>query len=186
MNTTVETLIHLGKDLTQEELHVINAHRKLEFNSASDIAPNPDNENWEKIFVLIKLENDLVAFGRLHDIEVKFKSKIYDVFGIATIVAVRKGHGYGTMVMKAIEQYVIKSGKTAIGFCTPNVSDFYRKCGYGIIKDGMQRFVFIDNGQRAKIERPDDYALYLPGKDDFIDQLQRHPKEKMTAYRNPW
>jgi hypothetical protein len=72
MSTT--TKIVLGKDLSQEELDIINYNRKIEFNSSSDIHPLPGSDDWEKPYVLVRNEEvKLVSFGRMHYLRITFR-----------------------------------------------------------------------------------------------------------------
>jgi len=38
-----------GKELTRQELAIINVQRKAEFNFKHDIQPKPNNEDWNKL-----------------------------------------------------------------------------------------------------------------------------------------
>jgi hypothetical protein len=176
----------LGRDLSPEEIRLINHYRKLEFNSQNPIAPNPDNDDWQKPYFLLRDRDDLVAFGRLHSIDVEFRETRYEILGIATIIAIIKGSGFGRELMNEIKLYVNQSGKTAIGFCDPKVSGFYEKCGYSILQEGMSHFDFSVQDRRIAPPHPHDYVLYLDGRDRLMQAIHRYPKEKVTAYRPAW
>ena len=63
----------LGKELTKKELEVINAYRKKEFNSKSLIDPKATNEEWNKIYFLVKggKANKLLSFGCFHNVNTR-------------------------------------------------------------------------------------------------------------------
>lgn len=120
--------IVLGKDILKDDLCVINKWRVVEFNSDTFITPSPDNLDWEKPYFIVKNNNSLVSFGRLHTIEVYFhRERPYPILGIATVVFVEKGKRYGIIVMTKMKEYIKEKRMTAIGFCNPNNSIFYEK-----------------------------------------------------------
>ena len=54
-------VIKEGKNLTNDELVVINSWRKKEFNSKSVIKPEPGNDDWNKKYFILLNENDKIA-----------------------------------------------------------------------------------------------------------------------------
>jgi len=127
----------LGKNLSSEELEVINAYRKSEFGSVS-------------------------------------------------IVAITKARGYGRQLMVEMKKYIHRFGLTAVGFCAPETSGFYAKCGYRILADGVKRFRFIgEAGQVLLPDHADGDVLYLD--DGGVMALAlRHPDEPVIAQRAAW
>lgn len=185
---TPAVLVVSGKDLSLEDLETINTHRKAEFNSSTPIVATPENENWDKPYFLLRGGKELLAFGRLHDVEVQFQGKDYPILGIATIIAIKKGEGHGKLLMTKMKEYIEATGKTAIGFCDPAMAAFYEKSGYSIIKGGVQRVTYMESGSEVPVpeSRAQGDVIYLPGKDDLILRIQEHPEEKLTAFRAPW
>ena len=181
-----EVHVVLGRDLAGEDLQLINYHRKLEFNSQHTIVPSHNNDDWDKPYFLVRSSGKLVAFGRLHNIEVEFSGVRYEILGIATVIAIVKHTGFGQLLMSEMKRYIRQSGKTAIGFCDPKVSGFYEKCGFSILRDGKSRFLFIDHGKAVPPPHPRDYALYLDGQDQLMDAVSSNPREVVTAYRKTW
>ena len=175
-----------GKDLSPHDLSVINAHRFAAFRSTNPIAPTEDNEDWNKPYFIVRQGNEIVAFGRLHDVEAEFAGKKFEILGIATIVAVEKGKGNGSAITKSMTDYVQKSGKTAIGFCRPSQSPFYEKNGFGIIPGGVRQFSFMDDGSESGPRNEDDDVIYLEGTDGLMHQLQERSTEKITVNRKTW
>src|SRR5947208_2962511 len=118
-------LIIQGKDLTPADLETINISRKEEFGADSKtISPKPSNEDWEKIYFLLREESTLLSYARLHDVEVTFLDKTYSILGIATTVSLQKGKGYGKKLTLGVKAYVKHSGKTALGFCNKFITPF--------------------------------------------------------------
>lgn len=180
MGATVETI--LGKDLSMEDLESINYYRKKEFHTNSDIQPAPDSDEWEKPYFLVRDENGrLMAFGRLHHLKVTFRGVEYQVLGIATILATEKRKGYGRMVLEMMKKYSHDAKKTAIGFCDPEDSGFYLKCGLGVT-EGMERFVF-PSGPKSKGPGK---TIYIEEDDGLIEEMKKFPTEKVISSREEW
>ncbi len=176
-----------GKDLVQEDLDMINKHRELEFGSPSGIKPMPGNDDWEKVYFLLKKGNELVAFGRLHSIKVEFRSASYSILGIATIVAIKKMEGYGKLLMKEIKKHIERSGKTAIGFCESAISEFYKKCDYSVLVDGVKSFIFLNEQMSPTPPRPGSSdVIYIDGEDKLFEEICKYPDEKIIASRISW
>jgi len=173
-----------GKDLTANELALINSWRQREFHS-QPIVLSPDDENWGKKFFLVKDHQDITAFGRLHETELEFRTIVYPILGIATIVATEKGKGYGSRLLKSMHAFIEADGRTAIGFCDPRLDTFYSKCGFDIIT-GTDRFLYMDsNGQLHKTDKPGD-VLCLEGKDKVITDIMNNPYDDIYLFRPFW
>jgi GNAT superfamily N-acetyltransferase len=176
----------LGRDLSREELSLINRFRHKEFNSTNKIVPASDNDDWQKPYFLLKHDGEVVAFGRLHSVDVEFRGVGYEILGIASVIAIMKGRGYGRKLMGAMKAYIENSGKAAIGFCDPKVSEFYEKSGYSIIRQGMSRFIFVNDGKRIDPSHPGGDVLYLSGRDQLMLEILTYPKESITAFKYAW
>lgn len=74
-----------------------NYHQVLLFHSFLFLLVNTVN------FLSIRNNNSLLAFARLHETQVEFDKIKYPVLGIATLVAVQKGHGYGQQLVSFIK-----------------------------------------------------------------------------------
>jgi hypothetical protein len=176
-----------GRNLSTEELDTINRHKKLEFNTSIIIAPKPGDDDWDKPYFLVRYKGELVAFGRLHTLQVEFESEPYTILGIATIIAIQKGRGYGAELMSGMKRYIVESELTAIGFCDPLVSAFYETCGYSIISHGVARFQFLDKDKRAiGPPRPNDDVVYLDGRDGLARNIRVHQSERVITFREAW
>ena len=177
--------VKAGKELTQEEIQTINKWRKKSFGS-SPIVLSPQDENWAKKYFLLYDAKKLVAFGRLHDVTITFKQKTYHILGIASIVAVEKGEGYGTKLVEAITKYIKQNEKTGIGFCAREVAAFYKKCDCGILKK-TDMFLYKDpSGKLVPSKYPGDNALYVEGKDKLIQAILSNPDEPILMSRPHW
>src|SRR5258706_7705647 len=105
-----------GKDLTADELETINKTRQLEFQSSTIFDTNNAQYFYEHIFFLVEENNKIHAFGLFLETNITFLSVTYKIFGIASIVSLQKGKGYGKILMEGMKDFVMKSGKTPSGF----------------------------------------------------------------------
>lgn len=182
MNTAYVEIV-LGKQLSKEDLETINYNRKLEFHSDTDIKPALDNDDWEKPYILVRNEQRiLVAFGRLHVIKVKFMNEEYEILGIATVLSIEKKKGYGRLVIEKMKEHIKEKRFTAIGFCDPDDTPFYVKCGLGVVEKGTDRFIFPGGPKNTK---PGD-VIYIDGADRLVEKMVKKPREKVTASRPEW
>ncbi|MFA6005068.1 MAG: GNAT family N-acetyltransferase [Patescibacteria group bacterium] len=179
-----KVIVKNAPDLTSEELAVINAWRKKEFNSDTILGGPQNKPFYDSVFFLNKEGEKIVAFGRLRPLEVYIGEKKYEIWGIAMIAAVEKFKGYGKQLMFSIKDYVKKYPRTMIGFCGKSVSEFYLKCGYSILYDAQKYFVHID--EQGKKHYEDEDVLYLEGPDDLIKQLSSSNPPMITHYVPHW
>jgi len=187
MQNQVLVSVVYGRDLSAEELDAINRYKSLEFNANIIIAPKPGDDDWDKPYFLARLRGELVAFGRLHTVKIEFESKPYTILGIATVIAIQKGQGYGSKLVERMKAYIHDSGSTAIGFCDPAVSAFYQKCGYSILAHGVSRFRFFDQNSRVvDSPYPDDDVVYLEGEDGLAEKLRENQDKHIMAFRAAW
>ncbi len=176
-----------GRELAPNDLLLINTHRKRDLGSAIDIRPEPTNEDWYKPFFLVREADQLTAFGRLHTVPVEFQGNRHTILGVAGIVAIQRGRGYGKILMSRMKEYIDESGQTAIVFCDPKVTAFYEKCGYSILPNGIQQFNFLDSEHQAiPSQCKDKDVLYIDGDDHLAKQLLLHPDKHLTAFRGLW
>lgn len=183
-NTIVEVMF--GKSLSVEDLKVINQARLKEFGSTSVIKPVEGGDDWEKPYFLARVNNKIVSFARLHSVVVEFEEEKYEVLGIATMISLEKGKGYGKILMQKMGQYIHEQRKTAIGFCNGEVSGFYESCGLSILKDGKKRFIHFENGDQITSRFPEGDVIYANGDDRFMDKVIQQFDKQVIAYRAPW
>ncbi len=170
-----------GRDLSRADLDLINEFRKKEFGSESVIDPEPSNEEWDKLYFLVKEAERLLAFGRLHDVKVTFQNQVYDTLGIATVIALVKGQGHGSQLMSGMRTHIEQAGKTGFGFCNKDTSPFYQKNGFQIMADGVSRF---QHSTPARF--PEGDVLYLPGTDQLMEKMIQQPNEVAYLSRPHW
>lgn len=101
-----------------------------------------DNHIKEDIHLLLyggENSETLMGYVALNSIEVDGNSSI----GIGNVCVHRdcQGQGYGILLMKIAESYIINSHSDAWLLCKPTVAPFYERCGWARIKD---KFTFAD------------------------------------------
>ncbi len=173
-----------GVNLTDEQIHqMVEAHSRV-FHSEEDSFLKDRHEFEKEIFFILTDKDILLSFGRLRPIELQFMLQDYLIQGIASVVSVVPGKGYGRQIMAAIKKYLLENDQVGIGFCEPENSDFYRKCGIEVFPGLTSRFYYINSwtGERENYES--DTIFY--GKDrSLIDSIVKHPEEKVLI-PYPW
>jgi len=175
--------IVLGEDLNQNDLEIINTQRKSAF--ASDNSPihlRDIQGLHQKFFLLRDRDSTLLSFGRLHSLRVLFRKREYSILGIATIVSIQKGKGYGKALVEEMKKYIQENNKTGIGFCHAGNTGFYQKCNIGFLRNGTERFAFSDKQAQSTLED----AIYYEGQDKLITQMLQYPQEKVVVSRSAW
>ena len=168
MNVEVKT----GKNLTKKELESINLYRIKEFHSKKAISLSRETKDWLNLFFFLKDNHDkLLSFGIVEDLEINFQGKSYDVLCVSTVVATQKNLGYGKMLMEKTKEYASGKGKTLIGFCEGSLLPFYQKCGFKILNEEENKFVYIDpHGEVIHNIVPGE-VFYISGIDEVIDKV---------------
>jgi len=183
----IKLLIKDGKELTKDELDVINLWREKEFNSKSVIEPKLNDDNWnKKYFLLFEGINKLVAFARLHEVKLEFLGEEYSILGLATLISTERRKGYGKRLVLEMKRYIELSGKAGIGFCNKKLTEFYKDCGFGIIVDGTSRFLYKDNNNLVKDPWGGGDVIYVEGKDGLITKILENPGVDVISHRKHW
>lgn len=139
----------------------------------------------DDIFFILYRGSKIVSTGRLRSVEgVKFMNQKISFMGIADIVSVEQGKGYGKILMKHIIEYLFMHEQKGIGFCRRSNSGFYKKSGLSISKDMVKQFRFINNGKMEKNVWDDDVIHYLA--DDLIKDVKKHPNEIVICNQKSW
>ena len=134
----------------------------------------------EVFFILYGSEKEILSSGRLRPINgVSFLGKLYNIHGISNIASAVESQGYGKAIMHAMYKYLMQRKQTGIGFCTRDITPFYPKCGFKVVEDLTERFIYKNT--KGKIIRDEVHidVLYLSGSDGFMEKLLDHPKENV-------
>ena len=183
-----KVVIKKGIDLSENEINQINKIWVSAWSDTDTLNPEKKSEFSKETFFMFYSQKEIFSVGRLIPVEVEFMKKTYKIEGIADMVSAVKGMGYGKKVMTAMCDYLEKTGETGIGFCSNRNSLFYKKCGLKIAKDKLDDFLYKHpDGEITKSEdEDDDDVVYKKGKDNLIEEILSHPKEKILIPREHW
>jgi hypothetical protein len=169
-----------GKDLSEKRFAFIRKSRKEQYGNADQRFQKRDHKGT--IFFFVKENQKVVAMGALRKIGMVLEGKEYDIFGIAGILSLKKGTGYGKVLIESMVSYLKKTNKTGLGFCGRKNKIFYGKAGLKYKNLLGKRFALRNpkNGE-TKFEEPEDIGdgIYYEGKDEFISKLL---KTKSVGY----
>jgi len=149
--------IEKGKDVSKEFIRIFDTAKQKEFGAG----PIKDFSKYYKdIFFILKMNKKIVSFGELRPREINYLGKKYNIWGLSNIVSLKKGKGYGKLLMRHILNYLRKKRKVGIGFCERKNDEFYEKCGLIVEKNLSKRFYF-----KPKNKAEEDYLRYFWKKD---------------------
>lgn len=83
------------------------------------------NLKADDIHVLLYLDNLLVAYLNLIEIEFSLDEVSKNGYGIGNVCAVEKGKGYGTELIMKTNYFLFKNGQIGLLFCKENLIKFY-------------------------------------------------------------
>ena len=181
LNNTVKW----GKELTEAELDIINTWRKKEFNSDHPWNRQYKDYFYDHVIFLLKENDTLLAFGRLRPVSLYQETKVYEIWGISTIIAIIRHKGYGKQIMNQISKYIATHKKTAIGFCKKHNTPFYEKCGFRTIAGAKRNFIHADESDTETPGKNDDF-FYIKGDDELIEVLLKNPQTTFKHYIPHW
>lgn len=138
-----------------------------------------ENNERKSTFFFLYDSDEIKAFGMLKPVILYYRGMEYPIMGLANVMALEKSKGYGSKIMKAINEYLDRHNISALGNTWIHNFDFYKKCGYTFFSNLIDRMVYIKpNGEKIKTERENyDMFIYDPtnqlsnlvnGKDEII------------------
>ena len=167
------------KELPKSYEILMNKWRKIEF-GPKEVKNFKKDFKANDLFFFVKDKNKIIAFGGLRHVKVEYLNKKYDIYGICNIVAIKKGFGYGQLLLSAMINFLKKKKKTGIGFCISKISKFYEKAGFKVIKDLTQRFVWRNpKTNEIRYDKEGGDGFYIEGNDKLMSKLL---KGKGKAY----
>ena len=173
-----ETMIKKCKDLSKKEMVLMNKYRVKEFGK-------DEIKDWKKDYPLstdvffVMDNNQIVAFGLLRPIKINYLGKSYNILGICSIIAIKKGQGYGKKLIALMVDDMKKKGKTGLGFTSK--IEFFKKTELGTKKNFIRRFRYKNpKTGKIKIDKDGD-GIYYNGKDNFIKKVL---STKLVVYIN--
>jgi len=168
-----------GNKLSNSERTFMNKSRIKEYGENDKDFKNNEKQS---IFFFVKDKKKIVAFGMLKPIKMNYLSKTYNILGIGNIMSIKKGRGYGKVLIQSMVDYLKKKEKTGLGFTGNKNVPFYKKAGLSAKKKFSFRFV-LKNPKTGKKKFDDENCpgVYYNGKDDFISKVLK-TKSVATYY----
>jgi len=105
---------------------------------------------------------------------------------LATLISFVPKMGYGGIILKEMVKYAKEHAKTAIGFCNPKLSDYYKSLGADILTDGAQRFYSMETYGKLKQFISGNDVLYVEGSDDLMKEIISRPDLPVICDRYHW
>ncbi|MCK5449486.1 hypothetical protein KAI32_01330 [Candidatus Pacearchaeota archaeon] len=129
------------------------------------------DEEMKSSFFFVKKDSHIMSFGLLRPIKIKYLGKDYNLFGISNMVSIKKGKGYGKILVQAMKDFLSKRGKTGFGFCSNKNTEFYKKSGMIVKRKLKNRFFYNYGDSRENKEAMQDFVIYWEGKDKFVTKV---------------
>lgn len=183
MANNLKTEFIWGKDLTSKDFNLINAKRTEIFGKTPW---NYESNNFflERLFSVLKLNEDILAFAMLIPVELHIDENKYSIWGISTVASVEPGKGFGKMLMNAVKNFANKDNKIIVGSCVAKNTEFYRKCGYEIWEEGQKYFVYATDQGQEQLDEEGVIYFYLDQQD--IIKNARNSNKMIYHYFPHW
>jgi GNAT superfamily N-acetyltransferase len=165
MKTEIRTI----ESLSEPEMKLMNVWMKKEFGKkyVRDFKKYYPSES--KCF-FIKEKGKIISFGIINPVTADYFGKKYNFFGMGDLLTIRRGKGYGRIIMEAIIKYLKNTGKTGLGFCAKKNTPFYKKVGLEVKEDFMKRFRYRDP-KTGKVSPTENGDGVFYAADEFIQEI---------------
>lgn len=165
------TEIIIGHDLSDAYVQRMSQQRITEYGeNTKDFRKN----ELDSTFFFIHDDGKLCAFGMLKPVTLTHKETTIPILGIGNIIAIEKAQGYGRELMQRIRAYLSAAEKIGLGFCAPQLTAFYTKCGYQVVEQLSARFYYPlahTDGTRERLAHIPNILCYDP-EHRLINRLQ--------------
>lgn len=177
MKTDIKTEIISGKDLKQEDLDLINKYRKIRLDRTSTWDHQNNNYFHDRLFFLVKDNNELVSFGTLRPIKVYVDKNEVDIMGIQAVISIIQSKGYGRILMQSMIKYADNNKLILVGFCEHKNAEFYIKSGLEVFENKNLNFIYVmDDGEEYTEEG--DVIYYSADGSEIKEALDHNKKIK--------
>lgn len=163
-----------SKNLSNKDKKELERFRVKEFGEKNRKDFKKDYEP-DTLWFMVKEKGKIVSFGGIRPVKVRYKNKNYNIGGVCSTISVVKKKGYGRIMVHALIDYSLKSGKTILGFT--GKTEFFKKVGMGAKKNFIRRFIWLKDGK--EVYDNDGDGIYYEGKDKLISKML---KTKLPAY----
>lgn len=166
-----------GKDLKQKDLDLINIYRKIRLDRTSTWDHQINNYFHDRLFFLVKDNNNLVSFGTLRPIKIYLGEQELDIMGIQAVISIFQGKGYGKMLMQEMIKYANNKNLILVGFCEHKNAGFYIKSGLEVFENKNINFIYVmDDG--VEYTEEGDVIYYSASGSEIKEALDYNKKIK--------
>ena len=92
-----------------------------------------NNISDDDIHLLLNIDDTFVAYMNLIDIEFLVNNILYKGYGIGNVCSIKRGVGYGDILMHLANDYLKLHNKIGILFCKKQLIDFYKRNNWVIV-----------------------------------------------------
>lgn len=122
------------------------------------------NLNNDDLHVLLKSDDNAIAYLNLIEIEVYVDGSSRKAYGLGNVCAKEKGKSYGTELMKKVNDFLIEKNHIGILLCKSNLVEFYRKNGWSLLGKNKIQLSFNNDEIQTMFFNHDEnfeHLLYL-------------------------
>jgi hypothetical protein len=166
-------------DLAKKEISFMNNARIKKY--GRDNIVDFKKEDKGAIFIILKEDKKIKAFGMLKPVKINYLGKTYTILGMGRGMAINESKGYGRMLSAARILYIKRVEKSTVAFTSAKNKKFFEKSGFRFEKNFIKRFQYRDpKTGEIKIDL-DGHGVYINGKDNLFKKML---KTKSIAYTN--
>lgn len=103
----------------------------------------------DDIHVLLKADDEIVAYMNLVKIQIWINDKLYDGYGIGNVCASIKGRGDGNKLVKIVNSYLEDNNKIGLLFCHTPLIYFYSGCSWKLLPSEKCKEPILDESIHA-------------------------------------
>lgn len=121
------------------------------------------NLNFNDIHVLVYEESDLVAYLNLIESKVTIENKNHVFLGIGNVCSKVKSKGYGSLLIKEVDKYIVQQNKAGILLCKDSLVDFYLRNDWELLdkKDVEANFNLLNTMIYNRSEELKDKKIFI-------------------------
>lgn len=145
------------------------------------------NSTEGKTFFLLKRKRLIISMGALWRVKpVLFHGEEFTIYALLNVISNVKGNGYGKRVVSKIRDYLVSRDCTGLGFCMPENTGFYAKCGFRIEPNSSKRFIHRTRDEDI-VNQDGQFIFYQDSSDRFMEKVLSFPTfEVLIPTQNLW
>lgn len=175
-----------GKYLSQKNIAQLNKIMQEAF-SDKDTLEIGNRQNYSKdIFFVLYNKEKILSLGRLRPAKINILGKSYKILGIADIISIIKGKGYGKKIVQSMHKYLEKTNNRGLGFCRRDNSLFYKKSGLNVERNISKKFIYRDNHGKNIKDRISQDVIYSNNAKQLIKLILSNLNLEINISREHW